>query len=147
MDDWDDMDDENSESDEEKASDDEEGGKKGKKKGNKKGVPKKKKKDSDDEAVEESDDGDEEGRELDYISDSSERYKHLLIINVSNLGLVYITRLCFSASDHEMKVNKELKGVAEEDALRKLLNSESEDEEEENEEKKDQVMIYLCIFS
>ncbi|KAL0277376.1 UNVERIFIED_CONTAM: hypothetical protein PYX00_004691 [Menopon gallinae] len=115
MDDWDDMDDENSESDEEKASDDEEGGKKGKKKGNKKGAPKKKKKDSDDEAVEESDDGDEEGRELDYISDSSE-----------------------SASDHEMKVNKELKGVAEEDALRKLLNSESEDEEEENEEKKDQ---------
>lgn len=37
-----------------------------------------------------------------------------------------------------MKVNKELKGVAEEDALRKLLNSESEDEEE-NEEKKDEV--------
>ncbi|CAG2060788.1 unnamed protein product, partial [Timema podura] len=33
---------------------------------------KKKKKDSDDEAFEESDDGDEEGRELDYISDSSE---------------------------------------------------------------------------
>lgn len=35
---------------------------------------KKKKKDSDDEAFEESDDGDEEGRELDYISDSSDRY-------------------------------------------------------------------------
>jgi Transcription initiation factor IIF, alpha subunit (TFIIF-alpha). len=35
---------------------------------------KKKKKDSDDEAFEESDDGDEEGRELDYISDSSERF-------------------------------------------------------------------------
>lgn len=34
---------------------------------------KKKKKDSDDEAFEESDDGDEEGRELDYISDSSVR--------------------------------------------------------------------------
>ena len=34
---------------------------------------KKKKRDSDDEAFEESDDGDEEGRELDYISDSSER--------------------------------------------------------------------------
>lgn len=37
-------------------------------------VKKKKKRDSDDEAFEESDDGDEEGRELDYISDSSERY-------------------------------------------------------------------------
>jgi len=36
-------------------------------------VKKKKKKDSDDEAFEESDDGDEEGRELDYDSDSSER--------------------------------------------------------------------------
>lgn len=34
---------------------------------------KKNKKDVDDEAVEESDDGDEEGRELDYISDSSDR--------------------------------------------------------------------------
>jgi len=36
-------------------------------------VKKKKKRDSDDEAFEESDDGDEEGRELDYVSDSSER--------------------------------------------------------------------------
>jgi hypothetical protein len=34
---------------------------------------KKKKKASDDEAVEESDDGDEEGREHEYISDSSSR--------------------------------------------------------------------------
>lgn len=34
---------------------------------------KKKKAGSDDSAVEESDDGDEEGRELDYISDSSDR--------------------------------------------------------------------------
>lgn len=39
----------------------------------KKGAPKKKRKgDVDDEAFEDSDDGDEEGRELDYISDSSE---------------------------------------------------------------------------
>lgn len=116
MDDWIDSDD-LSESDEEKKDDDDDEGprNKGKKKGNKKGAAKKKKKDSDDEAVEESDDGDEEGRELDYISDSSE-----------------------SASDHEMKANKELKGVAEEDALRKLLNSESEDEDEENEEKKNE---------
>lgn len=34
---------------------------------------KKKKKKVNDEAFEESDDGDEEGRELDYISDSSDR--------------------------------------------------------------------------
>lgn len=47
----------------------------------------------------------------------------------------------FSASDHEMKANKELKGVAEEDALRKLLNSESEDEDEKNEEKKNEVRL------
>lgn len=36
-----------------------------------------------------------------------------------------------------MKANQEQKGVAEEDALRKLLNSESEDEEEEEEKKKE----------
>ncbi|KAK6617434.1 hypothetical protein RUM43_014443 [Polyplax serrata] len=113
MDDWINSDDDMSDSDDRGSNDDDDDGKKNKKKGNKKGPQKKKKKDSDDEAVEESDDGDEEGRELDYISDSSE-----------------------SASDHEMKANKELKGVAEEDALRKLLNSESEDEE--NEEKKEE---------
>lgn len=38
-----------------------------------------------------------------------------------------------------MKANKELKGVAEEDALRKLLNSESEDEDENEEKKKAEV--------
>lgn len=37
-----------------------------------KAKPKKKSKGSDESATEESDDGDEEGRELDYISDSSE---------------------------------------------------------------------------
>lgn len=45
-----------------------------------------------------------------------------------------------------MKANKELKGVAEEDGLRKLINSESEDEEEQNEEKKDEVKYFLLIF-
>lgn len=35
---------------------------------------KKKANNSDESALEESDDGDEEGRELDYISDSSEEY-------------------------------------------------------------------------
>ena len=41
-------------------------------KGKVKAKPKKKSKGSDESATEESDDGDEEGRELDYISDSSD---------------------------------------------------------------------------
>ncbi|XP_021921063.1 general transcription factor IIF subunit 1 isoform X2 [Zootermopsis nevadensis] len=118
MDEWidsDDDDDDDSDSQEEKK-DKEENAEKDKKKKTKKGdetKKKKKKKDSDDEAFEESDDGDEEGRELDYISDSSD-----------------------SVSEPEQLANKELKGVAEEDALRKLLSSGEEDEEEE-EEKED----------
>ncbi|KXJ84349.1 hypothetical protein RP20_CCG027118 [Aedes albopictus] len=67
---------------------------------------KKKKRDVDEEAFEESDDGDEEGRELDYISDSSE-----------------------NESEPEAKVNKELQSVAEEDALRKLLTSDEDSEQ------------------
>lgn len=39
--------------------------------------------------------------------------------------------LCYSVSEPEQLANKELKGVAEEDALRKLLSSGEEDEEEE----------------
>lgn len=75
MDEWMESSDEESNSDEEdkpKKKDDESGDEKKKKKGK---VPekKKKKRDLDDEAFEESDDGDEEGRELDYISDSSDR--------------------------------------------------------------------------
>lgn len=54
---------------------------------------KKPKRDTDLEAVEDSDDGDNEGRELDYISDSSE-------------------------SEPENEPSKDLKGVAEEKALR-----------------------------
>ncbi|XP_046999450.1 general transcription factor IIF subunit 1 [Schistocerca americana] len=111
MDDWIDSDDEKgSESGEEKESDEEEKEKKKKKEDPKK----KKKKDPLDEAFEESDDGDEEGREVDYISDSSD-----------------------SVSDHEAKASKELKGVAEEDALRKLLSSGEEDEDEEDKEKEE----------
>ncbi|KAL1402145.1 hypothetical protein pipiens_006209 [Culex pipiens pipiens] len=115
MDEWIDSDEQSSSDDEdgegkpkEKDSDDE----KDKKAKNKKALAdsKKKKRDVDDEAFEESDDGDEEGRELDYISDSSE-----------------------SESEPESKANKELKSVAEEDALRKLLTS---DEDSEDEEKK-----------
>lgn len=69
----------------------------------------KKKRDLDDEAFEDSDDGDEEGRELDYISDSSD-----------------------SESEPETKANKELKSVAEENALRKLLTSDEDSDEEKS---------------
>ncbi|XP_045453728.1 general transcription factor IIF subunit 1 [Melitaea cinxia] len=112
MDEWIDSDDESSDSDvdKDKEKEDSDSGSKKKKK-DKKAAASKKKKKVEDEAFEESDDGDEEGRERDYISDSSD-----------------------SESDHETKVNKELKGVAEEDALRKLLTSD-EDSEEEQEQK------------
>ncbi|XP_060526840.1 general transcription factor IIF subunit 1 [Cylas formicarius] len=107
MDEWMDSSDGNSsDADEEKEEEEEE--KAGKKK-NKKNVAKKpKKRDTDLEAVEDSDDGDEEGRELDYISDSSE-------------------------SEPE---NVNLDGVAEEKGLKKLLNS--DEEESEDSEKEDQ---------
>ncbi|CAH1174123.1 unnamed protein product [Phaedon cochleariae] len=67
----------------------------------------KKKRDTDGEAFEDSDDGDGEGRELDYISDSSD-------------------------SEPE---NVNLDGVAEEKALRKLLNSDEETDEEDKSDK------------
>ncbi|XP_054274638.1 general transcription factor IIF subunit 1-like [Macrosteles quadrilineatus] len=116
MDDWMNTDDDDSEEDED--NDDEEKKEKKKKKQkndkNKKNAAKKKKKGgSDDSAVEESDDGDEEGRELDYISDSSD-----------------------SDSDHEAKIDKDMKGVAEESALRRLLSSGEEDEEDEEDKEK-----------
>ncbi|CAG9805477.1 unnamed protein product [Chironomus riparius] len=119
MDEWMDSDDMSSASDEEgdagkkkkeEGSDDE--AKTKKKKG--KAQPKKKKK-VNDEAFEDSDDGDEEGLERDYISDSSD-----------------------SESEPEIeKINKELKSVAEEPALQKLLTSD-EDSDEEKSEKNDE---------
>jgi transcription initiation factor TFIIF subunit alpha len=121
MDDWMDSSDASSEdSDEEKKekADDSDAEKEKKSKQKKKLVlEKKKKRDVDDEAFEDSDDGDEEGRELDYISDSSE-----------------------SESDSENKGNKELKSVAEESALRKLLtdNEEDSEDEEKKEEKEEE---------
>lgn len=111
MDEWIDSDDESSDSDADKDKEKEDSDSGSKKKKVKKAAASKKKKKVEDEAFEESDDGDEEGRERDYISDSSD-----------------------SESDHETKANKELKGVAEEDALRKLLTSD-EDSEEEQEQK------------
>ncbi|XP_013102153.1 general transcription factor IIF subunit 1 [Stomoxys calcitrans] len=112
MDEWIDSEEESdSDSDEEDkkkkdADSDDEGKKKGKK--GKDGEKKKKKRDVDDEAFEESDDGDEEGREMDYDTESSE-----------------------DEPDPEAKLDKDMKSVAEEDALRKLLTSD-EDEDEEN---------------
>jgi len=95
--------------------DDEDGdeSKRKKKKGKKAAKPKNKKRKgaSDEEAVEESDDGDDEGREVDYISSSG--------------------------GESEPETKMELKGVAEEEAFRKILNSEEEDEDEEKEEDKD----------
>ncbi|XP_047037736.1 general transcription factor IIF subunit 1 isoform X1 [Helicoverpa zea] len=117
MDEWIDSDDDssNSENDKEKDNDSDSGANKKKNK-KKAAAANKKKKKVEFEAFEESDDGDEEGRERDYISDSSE-----------------------SDSDHETKANKELKGVAEEDALRKLLASDEDSEEEqENKEKEEE---------
>ncbi|XP_019698941.1 general transcription factor IIF subunit 1 [Harpegnathos saltator] len=116
MDDWMDSDDDESGSDEEetkKGSDDEDDPKK-KKKGKGQILQKKKKKKnaSDDEAFEESDDGDEEGRECDYISDSSD-------------------------PESELEQQKEIKSVAEEDALRKLLASDEEEDDEEQTDKKE----------
>ncbi|KAL1456628.1 hypothetical protein WDU94_001343 [Cyamophila willieti] len=114
LDEW--MDSDASESSDEeggkKEDDDDEDEKKKKKKKKeqaKKNLSKKKKKGSDESALEESDDGDEEGRELDYISDSSE-----------------------DISDHDEKARKEMSGVTEEKALRKLLNSDDEDDDDED---------------
>ncbi|KAL0111695.1 hypothetical protein PUN28_013115 [Cardiocondyla obscurior] len=111
LDEWMDSDDDESDSDEEetkKESEDEEDAKKKKKDKAQLQNKKKKKNVSDNEAFEESDDGDEEGRECDYISDSS-------------------------ASEPEDQV----KSVAEEDALRKLLASDEDDDDEEQTDKKD----------
>ncbi|EDW15017.1 general transcription factor IIF subunit 1 [Drosophila mojavensis] len=118
MDEWIDSEDESdSEDEEEKKKKEQEdsddgSGKKGK---GKKGLDKKKKKrDLDDEAFEESDDGDEEGREMDYDTSSSE-----------------------DEPDPESKLVKDMKGVAEEDALRKLLTSDEEEDEEKKSDESD----------
>lgn len=84
MDEWIDSEDESdSEDEEDKKKKEQEDSDDGKAKGKgKKGADKKKKKkrDVDDEAFEESDDGDEEGREMDYDTSSSEEYV-LLVFN------------------------------------------------------------------
>ncbi|XP_060647295.1 LOW QUALITY PROTEIN: general transcription factor IIF subunit 1 [Drosophila nasuta] len=121
MDEWIDSEDESDSEDEEEKkkkeqedSDDGGAGKKGKGKGKKGADKKKKKRDVDDEAFEESDDGDEEGREMDYDTSSSE-----------------------DEPDPESKMVKDMKGVAEEDALRKLLTSDEEEDEEKKSDESD----------
>ncbi|CAH1381270.1 general transcription factor IIF subunit 1 isoform X1 [Tenebrio molitor] len=108
MDEWMDSSDDDASENEEKAESEEE--KQDKKKKTKKVDPKKKKRDTDLEAVEDSDDGDGEGRELDYISDSSD-------------------------SEPE---NTNLESVAEEKALRKLLTSDEDSENDSDKSDKEQ---------
>lgn len=99
---------------------------KGKRKGKKKGKGRKGKgsddDDDDSEPLEESDEGDFDTREVDYMSDSS------------------------SSSEEEVedKLNRELKGVEDEDALRQLvISDDEEEEEEEGEDNKDKKLINL----
>ncbi|KAF8778262.1 General transcription factor IIF subunit 1 like protein [Argiope bruennichi] len=111
MDDWA-KDSDDSEGDEEED-EEESSSKKNAKKG--KGKDKKKqKKDVDEEAKEESDEGDFDDREVDYITGSSSSEDEL---------------------PEDEKIVNELKGVEDEEALRKL--DASEDEEEEEEENKE----------
>ena len=72
--------------------------------------------DSLDEAFEDSDNGDGEGRELDYVSSSDE-----------------------ASEPEELETKNHPKGVAEEEALRKILNSEDEDQDEGQNQDQDQV--------
>ncbi|GBM64198.1 General transcription factor IIF subunit 1 [Araneus ventricosus] len=108
MDDWArDSDDSEGEEDEEEESSSKKPAKKGKDK-------KKQKRDVDEEAKEESDEGDFDDREVDYITGSSSSENEL--------------------PEDEKAVN-EMKGVEDEEAMRKL--DASEDEEEEEEENKE----------
>ncbi|VVC26930.1 Transcription Factor IIF, Rap30/Rap74, interaction,Winged helix-turn-helix DNA-binding [Cinara cedri] len=111
LEEWVESDGDNSDEDDETDQEKIDKKKKQKEKSKKKAMPKKKSKRSDESASEDSDDGDAEGKELDYISDSSE-----------------------NVSDDEAKVTKEMQGVSEEKALKSLLTSD-EDEDEEEEKK------------
>ncbi|XP_064477121.1 general transcription factor IIF subunit 1-like [Ornithodoros turicata] len=82
------------------------------KKKKKKVTKKKKKSKSDDEAMEESDEGDFDDREVDYMSASSSE-----------------------GEPEDEKANRELKGVEDEDALRRIDQSDEEEEGEKEEEK------------
>ncbi|KAK9700495.1 Transcription initiation factor IIF, alpha subunit (TFIIF-alpha) [Popillia japonica] len=105
MDEWMDSSEDDSSEAEEKEDEEDKQEKKKKKQENETKKKKQKKRDTEAEAFEESDDGDDEGRELDYISDSSD------------------------SGPEDTK----LEGVAEEKALRNLLNSDEDDSENESE--------------
>jgi len=103
MDDWEEDDDVFG-SDSEKEEDDEKEDKKKRSKDTKKKTKKKK---DDNEAFEDSDDGDDEGREVDYMSDES------------------------SDSEDEMIQEANIKGVDQDEGLAKMLDSDSSSEDEE----------------
>ena len=131
MDDWESQ--SNGSSDDEDNDNDDERKEKKKKKGKKIVKGKKKRGDgssAEDEPLEDSDDGDGEGREVDYISSSSDERLVFLLFSL-HLRCSQLDVLC---SDGAIEAKHELKGVAEEDALRRLLNSDEEEEDEENEE-------------
>ena len=95
-----------------KDSDDDEGDPKKKGKDSKK-KKKKTKHDVDNEAFEDSDDGDDECREVDYMSDES------------------------SDSENELNEKLDTKGVDQDRGLSKMLDSESSSDDDEDEKKKD----------
>ncbi|XP_043245513.1 general transcription factor IIF subunit 1-like isoform X1 [Amphibalanus amphitrite] len=111
MDEWPDSDEGDEDESGEEGDDDEDRKKKKKRDVKEKMKKKNRKSNVKDEAFEDSDDGDDEGREMDYISDSSE-------------------------SEDELKPVTEEKGVDQEDALKRLLDSDAEVEESSEEEKK-----------
>lgn len=109
MDDWDQSDQEGSSGNEDDQDDSK------KKMRRKKGVKKEKEDpdDAPDEAKEDSDEGDAEQKEVDYMSDSSSEF----------------------SDQEESKDPGEVKGIAEEEALRDLLSTDEEDETENGQQK------------
>lgn len=137
MDEWIDSDDESNSSGGEdgegkkRKNDDSDDDDKKKKKKKKNAPAKKKERNLDASASEESDDGDFEGRELEYISGE---FTNLIQYEYFLLYSCFIVDSSEPESDEEGKANKEMKSVAEEDALRKLLTSEEESEDENKSE-------------
>ena len=109
MDDWEDGGDalDTSSDEEKKKKDDDDDSDSGKKKRTKDTKKKKKKSKTDvDEALEDSDDGDDEGREVDYMSDES------------------------SDSEEELEKEHDIKGVDQDEGISKMLDSDESSDEE-----------------
>lgn len=64
--------------------------------------------------------------------------KSILQLTILEFKIRYFAYFSFSVSDEETKIDKEMKGVSDESALRKLLTSDEEEEEENPEEKKEE---------